>query len=146
MAKQVRWKGLDDLKDEIMKSGDNANLATAKAIKEVAIIAGRKSDELVPYDTGNLQRSLVIDLPSPRRLRAVLSYGGTSAPYALVQHEDLELFHPPKPPNTNKAGMSGVGPTVPGRERGPKYLEKAVEMASARLSTMIANNLKGMQK
>ncbi len=131
----VRYKGIDKLAELILETGKSAEVATARAIKEVAVNAGRKADELVPYDTGNLQRSQTIDMPSPENLRAVITYGGTSAPYALIQHEDLTLFHPSK-------ARGGKGPTIKGKERGPKYLEEAVKVETKQLEQMIAQNLR----
>ncbi len=53
----------------------------------------------VPVDIGNLEGSGFVDDPQRGR-GAIISidivYGGPSEPYAVVQHEDLELKHPNK--------------------------------------------------
>lgn len=94
----------------------------------IADIAG-KADEMVPVDTGQLRASQHIEYPGTsggRTIEATISYGGPSAPYALVQHENPDLWHPPKPPGKRQVGgRQGKGPTEPGDKTsgGPKYLE-----------------------
>lgn len=46
----------------------------------------------VPVDTGVLRSTGRVEGPG-RAERVVLSFGGAAAPYALVQHERLDLHH-----------------------------------------------------
>ena len=126
MAVHVRVTGLDDIRRLIRANDRKVRAATGRAITAEVVELGRRADELVPFDTGNLMRSQIIKLPDPkgRRIVGTVEYGGTAAPYALKQHEDLTLWHPPKPPGKSKVGKrQGTGPVAPGQGRGPKFLE-----------------------
>jgi len=126
MALRVRIEGLDDIRRLIRVNDRKVVGATKIAVTEQVVELGRRADELVPFDTGNLMRSQIIKLPTAfgRSIVGSVEYGGTAAPYALVQHEDLELWHPPKPPGKSKVGKrQGTGPVAPGQGRGPKFLE-----------------------
>ena len=126
MALRVRIEGLDDIRRLIRVNDRKVVGATKIAVTEQVVELGRRADELVPFDTGNLMRSQVIKLPTTfgRSIVGTVEYGGTAAPYALKQHEDLELWHPPKPPGKSKVGgHQGTGPVAPGQGRGPKFLE-----------------------
>ena len=126
MALRVRIEGLDDIRRLIRVNDRKVVGATKIAVTEQVVELGRRADELVPFDTGNLMRSQIIKLPTAfgRSIVGSVEYGGTAAPYALKQHEDLELWHPPKPPGKSKVGKrQGTGPVAPGQGRGPKFLE-----------------------
>ena len=126
MALRVRIEGLDDIRRLIRVNDRKVVGATKIAVTEQVVELGRRADELVPFDTGNLMRSQIIKLPTAfgRSIVGTGEDGGTAAPYALVQHEDLELGHPPKPPGKSKVGKrQGTGPVAPGQGRGPKFLE-----------------------
>ena len=88
-----------------------------EAITDMTTGLARRSTELVPFDTGNLARSIVIKYPTVlnNKPEGSVAYGGTGAPYAVVQHEDTSLSHPPK--------SKGGSPVEAGSGRGPKYLE-----------------------
>lgn len=45
----------------------------------------------VPVDMGDLSRSGRVERPEPHAV--TLSFGGSSAPYALIQHEGLDFNH-----------------------------------------------------
>jgi len=126
MTVHVRVEGLDDLRRLIRANDRKVIAATRRAVTAEVVELGRRADELVPFDTGNLMRSQIIKLPlrGTRSIVGSVEYGGTAAPYALKQHEDLELWHPPKPPGKSKVGKrQGTGPVAPGQGRGPKFLE-----------------------
>ncbi len=122
----IRIEGIDDVLAAINR-GEKAVVKAAKiAVTEVATDVARRADELVPFDEGTLRNSQIVDLPTTARSRieATIAYGGPAAPYAVVQHEDVTLWHPPKPPGKSKVGKrQGTGPVEPGGGRGPKYLE-----------------------
>ncbi len=141
MAVHVRVTGLDDIRRLIRANDRKVRAATGRAITAEVVELGRRADELVPIDTGNLRNSQIIKLPDPkgRRIVGTVEYGGTAAPYALVQHEDLTLWHPPKPPGKSKVGKKqGTGPVAPGQGRGPKYLEHPFKRQQKRFSARLA--------
>jgi len=113
---------------EIMKALERDFESTSQALKAVVLNMAediaKQSDQLVPVDEGTLRSSRTIDRTNlGDRYQVTVGYGGPAAPYAIVQHERLDFWHPPKPPGKNSAGISGKGPVKPGRGRGPKYLE-----------------------
>lgn len=78
---------------------DLADVATRQAVlvavNDIALEVAGKADELVPFDTGALSGSQRIEHATSRTLTATVSYGGPAAPYALVQHEDMDYRHAP---------------------------------------------------
>ena len=122
-------KGIKNIIGEMNRLSIDADRAMSMALTTaVADIAGN-ADEMVPGDTGQLRASQHIEYPKARggrTIEASITYGGPSAPYAIVQHENPDLWHPPKPPGKRVVGgKSGQGPTEPGNRTfgGPKYLE-----------------------
>jgi hypothetical protein len=121
----VRFDGIPEVVAALRANDQLIEQATNQAFYAAVTQIGKRANRLVPVDTGNLRSSQKIEW-SPRVLGASISYGGTAAPYAIVQHERLDFFHPPKPPNKSKVGRrSGTGTVEPGTGRGPKYLETA---------------------
>ena len=137
MAKSsIRIEGLDDVR-RLIDEGERKVIQAAKvAVYEVTNDVARKSGELVPFDSGALRGSRAIKLPTTRNLVGEVTYGGPGAPYAVVQHENLELFHPAKP--------LGAGPVAPGQGRGPKYLEFPLKMARKDFDKLIVNRIKAL--
>ena len=120
--------GIQEVIDELNRAKIDADLAMLKAVETAIVDIAGHADEMVPVDEGPLRASQ--DIVHPKRhgdtIEASISYGGPSAPYALVQHENMKLWHPPKPPGKRKVGgRQGSGPTEPGDTTfgGPKYLE-----------------------
>lgn len=79
----------------VASATDRTRAAIAVAVNDIALEIAAKADELVPFDLGALSGSQKIDHPTLRNLTATISYGGPSAPYALVQHEDMDYMHSP---------------------------------------------------
>jgi hypothetical protein len=134
--------------DQLNKALLDANLvvieATREAITEITNDVARESRELVPFDTGNLSRSRVVKYPKvlSDRPKGEISYGGPGAPYAVVQHEMLDWWHPPKPPGRSKVGKKqGTGPVAPGQGRGPKYLEYPLKRKQAGFSKLLIKTI-----
>ena len=128
MARQgvsVRVDGVNALRRNLGVTVRDTEKATKRAIYDAINEVARGADKLVPVDTGNLRSSRMVDIKQVgTRIEAEVSYGGTGAAYALVQHENLDFWHPPKPPGKSKVGgRQGSGPVTPGEGRGPKYLE-----------------------
>jgi hypothetical protein len=120
--------GIKELETKLNSYAIDAERAITIAFTTAVVDIAGEADTMIPVDEGILRASQDIDFPklSGRTLEATISYGGPSAPYALVQHENADLWHPPKPPGKRKVGgRSGSGPTEPGNRTfgGPKYLE-----------------------
>lgn len=123
----ITLEGLQELKRNLNATGREMTEALGKSIFEMVNEIAKESSRLVPVDTGNLRSSRTVEFRKVNGgygIEAEIAYGGTAAGYALVQHERLDLWHPPKPPGKSKVGKrSGTGPVAPGEGRGPKYLE-----------------------
>ena len=118
---EMRIDGVGDLRKAIEANADAVQYALGRALWEAGTTIGNESQELVPIDTGNLKGSMSYDVSGIGTSSPVVEirYG---TPYALYQHEKLELFHPAR--DGNSAGRRGTGPTAPGTAGGsPKYLE-----------------------
>lgn len=86
------------------------------------IMAVSKRD-YVPIDRGPLRASGTVFAPVKMGATGVsvtLGYGGAARAYAVVQHEDTSLSHPPKNPRPR------TGTHWSGRPGQAKYLERAV--------------------
>lgn len=143
MAKQpIVITGLDDVTRLLAEGNRKVEKAARLAVTEVTKEVAAKADDLVPFDTGTLSGSQVVKLPIAGPIQLIegqITYGSTSAPYAAVQHENLELFHPSK-----KRG--GTGPVVAGQGsgRGAKYLEFPTKMAFKDYDKKIVNYIKAL--
>ena len=125
---QIKEEGLDDVIRRLEEYEIDTDRAIRQALQAASQHIASEADEMVPEDEGQLSASQNIEnvKKSGDRYVASISYGGPSAPYAIVQHENFDLFHPPKPPGRRKVGgRQGSGPTNPGDRTngGPKYLE-----------------------
>lgn len=125
MAKGVRIdiQGMNELRDAIAVNSAGMERALGQALFSAAQDIAAESQNLVPFDTGDLAGSMNIDAKglASGTPEVEIAYG---TPYALYQHERLDLWHPPKPPGKSVVGgRSGTGPVAPGAGRGPKYLE-----------------------
>lgn len=106
----------------------------ALGVGQILLEIGARADELVPFDTGALSRSQTTSVETVgKNIVGEIGYGGPAAPYALVQHEDLALSHPPK--------SKGGGPVAPGQGRGPKYLEYPSKQIGKRAEKIIAKSV-----
>ena len=125
--------GMADLQKKMAEASLVVLEAAREAVKDITIEVSKKSQEVVPFDTGALARSMTLDLPKVLKDKpeGKIGYGGTAAPYAVMQHEMPNYWHPPKPPGRRKVSKkSGSGPTAPGTKRpkgGPKYLEEPLK-------------------
>ena len=148
VASPIRIEGLEDIRRLIDEGNRKVIKAAATAVTEVTNDVARKADELVPFDTGALAGSQVITYPKTtgrNKLIGEVAYGGVAAPYAVVQHENVNLWHPPKPPGKSKVGgRSGVGKVQPGQGRGPKFLEFPLKRARKDFDKTIVNRIKAL--
>lgn len=125
MAKGVRIdiQGMQELRDAIEANSAGMERALGKALFSAAKDIAKDSQNLVPFDTGDLAGSMSVNAErlSSSTPEVEIAYGTA---YALVQHERLDYWHPPKPPGKSVVGgRQGSGPVAPGSGRGPKYLE-----------------------
>lgn len=118
---EISVLGLRELAEAMEANSREMTVAVGRALNDAAMAIGNESQNLVPIDTGDLKGSMNyqrrgLTTTSPE---IEIRYG---TPYALYQHEKLELFHPAR--DGNSAGRRGTGPTAPGTAGGsPKYLE-----------------------
>lgn len=105
-------------------------------VGQILLEIGARSDELVPFDTGALSRSQRTSVKNKGDgdVEGEIAYGGPAAPYALVQHENQKLSHPPK--------SEGGSPVAPGQGRGPKYLEFPSRQVGKRAEQIIAKSVR----
>ena len=90
-------KDYKDLMKKIKDIGLNGRKVAAQAMYSAANHIGNESQTLVPVDTGVLRGSMDISRQksfTQKTTTAVISYGGPAAPYALIQHENMEFEHP----------------------------------------------------
>ena len=80
---KLEWhtKVADDRVDEAMK-----------LIKATAMLIKGRSQELCPVDSGTLMNSAYVDVVDDRTY--AVGYGGAASEYALIQHENLQYYHP----------------------------------------------------
>lgn len=96
-TREFELTGLDHLLANLARLGTGASKACAPALEEEAKRIMNDSKDIVPYEDGDLQESgKVGDAEISNGLVSVeMGYGsGPSAPYAVVQHERLDLEHP----------------------------------------------------
>jgi len=120
-AVEISVLGLRELAEAMEANSREMTVAVGRALWDAAQAIGNESQNLVPVDTGNLKGSMSYERSGVTTTTPVIEirYG---TPYALYQHEKLDLYHPARDGNT--AGRRGSGPTAPGTEGGsPKYLE-----------------------
>jgi len=123
----IKLTGINDLK-RVLKEGDiKIRIAVNSEIHKIATDILNESKKLVPFDEGILRSSGHLKAgggASKLVATQTVEFGGPSAPYALIQHENEKFWHPPKPPGKSKVGgHQGTGPGVPGEDPGAKYLE-----------------------
>ena len=115
----VKMTGINDLK-RVLKEGDiKIRMATNREIHRIATDILNESRALVPFEDGILSGSghLVAGGGASKLVTTqTVEYGGPAAPYALIQHENEDYFHPAK-------ARGGTGPGIPGQTRAAKYLE-----------------------
>lgn len=109
---KIKIEGLDALQDKIKAMPEAVRKAAENALQIVATDLWGKAAERAPVDTGDLRgsgfavvgnktvgemeedtnpKSVRGDIPKVSGLNAVV---GFAEPYALRQHEDMELNHP----------------------------------------------------
>lgn len=115
----VKITGINELKS-ILKTADiKIRVAANQEIHKIATDVLNESRALVPFQDGILSGSghLVAGGGGSKLVMSqTVEYGGPAAPYALIQHENEDYFHPAK-------ARGGTSPGIPGATRAAKYLE-----------------------
>lgn len=138
-------RGIPEVKQRLMLEKEKVERAVNRAIVSVANDIFNRADQLVPVDEGILRSSGRLDVkPKQAGIEITITYGGASIPYAIVQHERLDFWHPPKPPGKSKVGgRQGTGPGPdPSTGRGPKYLERPFLEEAGKLQETILKHVR----
>lgn len=138
-------RGIPEVKQRLMLEKEKVERAVNRAIVSVANDIFNRADQLVPVDEGILRSSGRLDVkPKQAGIEVTITYGGASIPYAIVQHERLDFWHPPKPPGKSKVGgRQGTGPGPdPSTGRGPKYLERPFLEEAGKLQETILKHVR----
>lgn len=139
MAKRGRANvdilGLKEMAEALEANSREMTLAIGRALNDAATAIGNASQELVPIETGNLKGSMNYQRKGLTTTTPEITIGyGT--PYALYQHEKLELSHPSR-------ARGGSGPTAPGTQGGsPKYLEFPFLEETSRYPTALVERIR----
>ncbi len=130
MAKfvDIKLRGLPQTNRALRGLGPKGNNALAKALfAEATDILNESKEKQVPVDFGALRDSGDVDLPKTTigGTFVEIFFGGPSAPYALVQHENLTFGH-----TVGKA----------------KYLEDPFNVAQKGLDRRVASRIRSSEK
>lgn len=118
---QFRVDGADRMVRNLRRVRALGLAALRDGADDLAAVIVTEARALAPVDTGELRAGIQAErstLQGDQVRGAVVAGVGVSAPYALIQHEDLTLQHP------------GGG--------GPKFLERAVNRNSGSTGAAIA--------
>ena len=135
-------RGMAELRRALDSNSEGMRDALGKALFSAAQDIAAESQDLVPFDTGDLAGSMSIDATglTTGTPEVEIAYGTA---YALYQHERLDLWHPPKPPGKSVVGgRSGTGPVAPGAGRGPKYLEFPFAQETSRYPSKLLDRIR----
>ena len=128
MAAGMTLTGEEELRKILLRAPERALQALSMALyREGQQVMALSKRDYVPVDMGVLRGSGTVQPPKIRGgsgVEVVLGYGGAAKAYAVVQHENLSLNHPPKNPRRTGTRRS----VRPGTAR---YL--AIPMAERRL-------------
>jgi allophanate hydrolase subunit 2 len=91
-ALDVGIKGLDKLDKQLGLLVQELPHAVGRALRAEAEIEMTEAKRRTPVDTGALRDSGTVEGPDSDGV-VRMYFGGPSAPYAVVVHEDLEAFH-----------------------------------------------------
>ena len=94
---RVRVEGVPRLLDKLHAASQSGVQALGAAIfQEAEAVMTISKEQYVPVDTGALRASGFVQLPvyTGKVASVTLGFGGPSAPYAVIVHEDLTKRHP----------------------------------------------------
>lgn len=91
----ITLQGIEKLQARLVAGGSRVIPAVAQAMNEEGQLIFDESQELVPVEFGDLQRSGSLSLAKQvgNALEVEITYGGFGAEYALYVHEDPDARH-----------------------------------------------------
>lgn len=122
----IRMEGVDDVISNIVKAGLEGQKAAERGVEIFAWHVLAKSQEIVPFDIGDLQKH-IINEPISNGIKVI----GYDMPYAAIQHEDTSLHHP---------GPRSHNP-IRGAQGQAKYLEKPMHEEADKLLVFVASEV-----
>jgi hypothetical protein len=138
--------GQQELRAVLMRAPQHAQNALGRALwREGTIIMAKSMTQYVPIDMGTLKGSAVVARPTKVGAFGVLvqmGYGGAAKAYAVKQHEDTSLSHPPK--RQRKRYTSKGRRIIPKRPGRAKYLSLAMEERAPEIPQNLAIAIDGM--
>ena len=140
---------LREVQQALAVDAEGVGRAAKAGVRQMGEDILNEADQMVPFDTGALASSRAMkETHYGDKYTVEVGYGNSSAPYALVQHERLDFFHPPKPPNKSKVGgRQGTGPGAdPVTGRGPKFLETPFKKYTKDVSQTLAGYIRAHYK
>jgi hypothetical protein len=123
---KIDMGSLREVQQALAMDAEGVGRAAKAGVRQLGEDILAEADQIVPFDTDVLAGSRAMkETHYGDKYTVEVGYGNSSVRYALVQHERLDFYHPPKPPNKSKVGgRQGTGPGHdPVTGRGPKYLE-----------------------
>lgn len=95
--RRVQMLGNRDVRQRLRRIRKKANLIIADHLFLEGLDILRMAKKIVPFDTGNLSSTGTVTPPKARggRVFVEVKFGGRRAPYAIIQHENLEYHHDP---------------------------------------------------
>lgn len=120
--------GTEELRAVLARAPHRAQDALARALyREAHAIMNKSKRDYVPIDNAILKGSAVVAAPirTGTGVIVMMGYGGAAKAYAVIQHENTALNHPPKNPRRRYTKSGRLRrPSRPGRA---KYLSLAFD-------------------
>ena len=139
----IKLEGVADVKRILKTASPEMVMSVNQELHKIANEIKSESMGLVPHHEGALRGSATLKIESTGGgsllKKFTVAYGGPAAPYALVQHEDEDFFHPSK-----KRGGTSTG--IPGETRAAKYLEWPAKRKQMTLVPRVIKAIKRVMK
>ena len=139
----IKLQGIEDVRKILKTASPEMVMSVNQELHKIANEIKSESMGLVPFQDGILRGSATLKIESSRGgtllKKFTVAYGGPAAPYALVQHENEDFFHPSK-----KRGGTSTG--IPGVTRAAKYLEMPALKKQATLVPRVIKAIKRVMK
>lgn len=119
--------GLAQVLANIRAAGSLGVKAAENGVELFATHVISKSQDIVPFDEGDLQKS-VINRPIVSGVKVI----GYDSPYAIRQHEDTSLMHPGQNSKNPQRGAQGQA----------KFLERPLLQESSKMLVFVAAEVK----
>lgn len=119
------------LKPGLISAKNHYRIRGAVALKKAVVMLIEKITPITPFDTGELESSL-IDEGVKSDIHGLVNRFGFNAVYAAIQHESLHFHHP---------GPDSKSPARGGRGQ-PKYVEGPMRNNRLEIYQVIARYLR----